>query len=89
MAEIHVLMDRFITYTNGENQARIAHGGQKNLLHYIFFRNYFSVIKGNLVGLNCRWVNINPLHALIKFHTDLTTYNINHIWPDLVTEQTL
>lgn len=51
----------------------------------LFIINSFSAVKGNLICLNCHWVNINPLHALIKFQKDLTRYKISHIWLDLVT----
>lgn len=55
--------------------------------HYLLEILSFSVVKANLICLNCHWVNTNPLNALIKFQEDLTRYKINHIWPDLVTEQ--
>lgn len=53
----------------------------------LFIINSFSAVKGNLICLNCHWVNTNPLHALIKFLKDLTRYKISHLWPDLGTEQ--
>ena len=47
----------------------------------------FPAAKVNLIYFNCQGVNINPLCALIKFHKDLAIHNIDHIRPDLVTEQ--
>lgn len=53
----------------------------------LFIINSFSGVKRNLICLNCHWVSINPLHALIKFQKDLTRYKISHLWPDLATQQ--
>lgn len=75
----------FLTQADGEKEARTACGGQKKLLHHVFIIYSFSAIKGNLIHLNCQWVNINILCVLMKFHKDLTM-SIHHTWLGLVTE---